>query len=100
MAIKLSDMQKRTRTITIKYKEDELDITYFVNAITPAFLSERFIVDQVKIAVSAWDVVDDDGKPLTVSESADNLSMDFLREVIDAILTDTRGGVGDVEKKD
>ena len=99
MAIRLSDIKKETKKISIDYKGDTIEFSYFVNTITPAFLSERMVVDQVKIGVAEWDVVDDEGKPIPVAESADNLPLEFLREILDAIYVDVRGIVDDDEKK-
>lgn len=100
MAIKLSDFKKKTKTIMIDYQGEQLNVTYFINAITPSFLSEQLIVDQVKEAIAEWDVLDEKGKPIPVLESADFLSINFLRAVIGEVLNDIHSPVDDDEKKD
>ncbi|MDZ4158716.1 MAG: hypothetical protein U1B80_02905 [Anaerolineaceae bacterium] len=99
MPIRMSDFIKRTKKIVVEFQGDLVDIEYFINAITPAFLSTRTFVDQVKIAVSDWDVLDEDGNKLPVAESANLLSVDFLHIVIEQIIKDVRGGIDDDQKK-
>jgi hypothetical protein len=97
MPIKLSDLQKRTRTIEVEYQGDVVNVTYLVNVITPAFLSEQpDAVVQIGAAVTAWDVLDDAGKPISPTEIANQLPLGFLSAVLEALTGDMRGAL---EKK-
>jgi len=100
MPILLSDLKNRTKKIVVEYQGDSLDVQYFINAVTPAFLSERLVIDQVKAVVAEWDVLDDEGKPIPVEDCVNSLPIEFLRSIVDAIVTDVRGGFDDNEKKD
>lgn len=96
----MNDFTKRTKKIVVEFQGDSVEIEYFINAITPTFLAEKLVVNQVKIAISEWDVLDEDGNKLPVTESANLLSVDFLHTVIGAIVKDVRGGIDGDEKKD
>jgi hypothetical protein len=100
MPIRMNDFTKRTKKIVVEFQGDSVEIEYFINAITPTFLAEKLVVNQVKIAISEWDVLDEDGNKLPVTESANLLSVDFLHTVIGAIVKDVRGGIDGDEKKD
>jgi hypothetical protein len=100
MPIRMNDFTKRTKKIVVEFQGDSVEIEYFINAITPTFLAEKLVVNQVKIAISEWDVLDEDGNKLPVTESANLLSVDFLHTVIGAIVKDVRGGIDGDGKKD
>lgn len=99
MPVRLSDLQKRTRTIQIEYQGDPVNITYLINVITPAFLADqKDAVEQVKAAVTAWDVLDDEGNPIPPEEIAGQMPLEFLNAVLEAVVADMRGA--GAEKKD
>jgi hypothetical protein len=99
MGIRLADLQKRTRKITVVFQDEPVTVEYLVNVITPAFVAEKTdMVAQIKEAVVAWDVLDEDGKPIPPAEIADHLPLAFLGVVMEAIVADMRGVLG--EKKD
>lgn len=72
MAVKLSEKMAETKTVTVKWGDDDVDICYKPNAVTPRLLEE---IDQAaaKDDMSAlgvalepvlewWDVLDDKGR--------------------------------------
>lgn len=92
MPIRLSDLRKKTRVIEVIFQDEPVSITYLVNAVTPELLSEKpDAVEQVKAVVSAWDIVDDQGKLLLPSEIAEKLPTQFLNAVLTAVMDDMRG---------
>lgn len=99
MGIRLTDLQKRTRTITITFQDEPVEIEYLVNVVTPAFVTEKTdMVAQIKEAVVAWDVLDDEGQPIQPAKIAEHLPLAFLSAVMEAIIADMRGVLA--EKKD
>lgn len=107
MAIRLSDIQKRTRTITVRFQEEDCLVTYRINALTPAFMDalmeKRNLRDvlllQIREVVDTWDVVDDSGKPIPPASIAEQLPTAFLQAVGNAISADM-SAPGPEEKKD
>jgi phosphoribosylaminoimidazole carboxylase (NCAIR synthetase) len=97
--MKLSDLLKKTRVITVEFGSESVNVEYLVHAITPAFLKDNpDVIEQVKRVVVSWDVLDDEGNPLPPAEIAEQLPVAFLGAVITAIIDDMR--LGDAEKKD
>lgn len=97
--IKLSDLQKRTRVITVEYQGDKVEVTYLVNVITPGFLTQNDdLVSQVKAAVVEWDIVDGEGKRIAPEQIVSELPVAFLNAVLAAIVEDMRSAL--IEKKD
>lgn len=96
--MKLSEMQKKERTISVDFDGEPVEIVYLANVITPTFLSDKpEVVDQIRRAVVRWDITGDDGKPLPVADTVDDVSIMFLMKVIAAITDDIR--VSSEEKK-
>ncbi|PKN85448.1 MAG: hypothetical protein CVU46_11085 [Chloroflexi bacterium HGW-Chloroflexi-8] len=98
--IKLSDLQKKIKKLDIQFQGEVLSISYHINVITPEFLDESLdIPKQLEKAIAAWDLVDDDGNSLEVTEATlRQLPTQFLVEISSAITKDMQ--VGDDEKKD
>lgn len=92
MAIKLSDLQKKTRKIDIKFQDGDLEIEYRLNVITPTFLRSKMeLSEQLNQALVRWDLLDDNGEPIPVSaEVLDNLPTQLQFELIRAITEDMR----------
>jgi hypothetical protein len=89
MAIRLSDLRRKTRSVTVHYQGEDVNVEYYVNAVTPEFLlSSNEPLDQIKRVVASWDVQDDDGNNLAPAEIADKLPIAFLNAVISAIIED------------
>lgn len=72
MAVKLADKIAETKTVTVTWGEDDVDVSYFPNAVTAKLLSD---IDQAADAedltvigvalepiLDWWDVLDDKGK--------------------------------------
>lgn len=97
MPIKLSDLLKRTRVITVEFQGETVTVTYRLNAVTPALLSGKpSAVEQVKAVVEEWDVLDDRGRPMAPDVIAEQMPTMFLEAVLSAVVQDMQGGV---EKK-
>ncbi len=92
MAIKLSDLQKKTRGIEIGFQGGTLKIEYRLNVVTPAFLRSKLgLSEQLEQTIESWDLMDDDGQPLPVSlEVLDGLPTQLQVELIRAITDDMR----------
>lgn len=92
MAIKLSDLQKATRKISLNFQGETLEVEYRLNVITPAFLrAELKLHEQLEKAVARWDLVDDNGNEIPVSlEVMDHLPTQLQAEMIAAITEDMR----------
>ena len=92
MAIKLSDLHKATRKISITFQGETLEVEYRLNVITPAFLrAELKLHEQLEKAVVRWDLVDDAGNEIPVSlEVLDQLPTQLQVEMITAITEDMR----------
>ena len=106
MPIRLSDLQKRTRTIPVRFQEEECLVTYRVNALTPAFLTglvelktlREILLAQVNEVVDQWDIVNENDEAISPSEISPKLPIEFLKAVVDAISADM-AAPGDAEKK-
>jgi len=108
MAIKLSQIGTKTRTVTAAYDGDEVTLTYRPGAFTPrieARLSEAQEQGRVSQEVAAvladvlvsWEVLDDEGNALEpMAELLMDFPVDFLIAVTNAISEDMRpkGGSG------
>lgn len=97
MPIKLSSFKNKTRTVTVKFGDDECQVTYRVNAITPAYIDSfkemktmsEVWIKQICDLVTHWQMLDEDGKEiLPTPEFVTTLSTDFLGEVVKAIRGD------------
>lgn len=99
MAIKLSDLKKRTKKVSIDFQKDTLEIEYYINVITPAFLRAKMeIPEQLTEAIAGWDLVDDAGKVIPVSlDVMVGLPVEMQTVLINAITNDMRTA-GDEEK--
>lgn len=100
MAIKLSDLQKRTRTIKVKFQGDELTVKYKMNIITPAFLAEKLEIGaQLAQVIESWDLLDEEGNQIAITaELFETLPTQFQADVMVAI-TDDMSLARDDQKK-
>lgn len=101
MAIKLSDLQKATRKITIDFQGGSLEVEYRLNVITPAFLNAKLTLpDQLKQAVVRWDLTDDQGQELSVTEELLNTLPVELQAKINTAIADDMRVASDEQKND
>lgn len=101
MSIKISDLQNKTKKLSVVFQDETINIEYKVNVVTPAFLrKEHSLGEQLSLAIVHWDVTDDDGNEAEPSvELFDSLPIGFQGGLMRAITDDMRI-VGDDEKKD
>lgn len=92
MAIHLADLQKRTRTVRVSFQGEELNVTYKINIVTPAFLAEKLkIEEQLARAIEGWDLLGEDGKPVPITyEVFEVLPTQFQAEIMMALTDDMR----------
>ncbi len=99
MAIKLSDLKKRTKKVSIDFQKETLEVEYYINVITPAFLRAKMeISEQLAEAIAGWDLMDDAGKAIPISlDVMVGLPVELQAMLINAITNDMRTA-GDEEK--
>lgn len=91
MAVKLGDLQKRTKSVRVEYQGEEINVEYRINVVTPSFIASNMNpVEQIKEVVADWDILDDDGNHIPPSEIADSLPLALLSKVIEVIVEDMR----------
>ena len=96
--MKLFDLMQEKRTIDVTYQDHVIPVTYRVNAVTPEFLAKNpDAVTQIKELVAEWEILDENEQPISPVKIADQLPVQFLNAVLEAILNDMR--VGEAEKK-
>lgn len=86
MPIKLSDLKKKSRRITLEVLGEPLAVEYRPGAITPELMSrlgDTPFVQLIPEVVSWWDLLDDDGEMLAISE--ETLTRDGFSEMNKAI---------------
>jgi hypothetical protein len=104
--IRLGDLEKKEREITVMFQGEELNVTYRPNAVTPAFIDSlkglpprESNVKQLIGIVKRWDLVDEDKNMLALDEESVRLvPMLFLEAVLEGITDDLRSP-GKEEKK-
>lgn len=102
MPIRLSELMRDTRTLTLTVGEDTLTVTYRPGGITPETedrlesLAQEQRVGQSLIALlldtlTGWDITDDKGKALPVTEAQlRRLPLALLGQLVRAITEDMR----------
>lgn len=101
--MRLSDLTKKTRTITVSLSDESATVEYRLHAVTPGFLQELrkehddvlSVVRQVEQVVLHWDVVDDDGKEIPATSKAileHAIPLEFLTLVLNSITEDMQAG--------
>lgn len=100
MSIKLSDLQKETRKVVIDFRGERIELEYFVNIVTPAFLKEGHSPsEQLARMLKRWDIEDENGGEIPVSsEVVDMLPYSLQGDMSRAIIEDMHGP-GEEEKK-
>lgn len=89
MPVKLSEKVAETKTMTVKWGEDDVDVCYKPNAVTPRLLegiAEAADRDDMSVLGAAlspvlewWDVLDDKGKRLpTDAETIAGLPLSWI----------------------
>lgn len=97
--IRVQDKMAETRTITVKWGDDEADVAYYPNAVTPNVLDkadEAAGRDDMSVMgallepiLAWWDVLDDKGKRWpTTADAIGDLPMRWLTAVNRAIQED------------
>lgn len=96
--MKLSELQKKVRTVEVAYQDETLHVDYLANAVTPAFIAEKpDLYDQLLRVVTAWDVLDENGNPLPPADIIQQMPVQLLDLIMQAIVADMR--VGAAQKK-
>lgn len=95
MPISLGDLQRNTRQIVAHYDGEDVAITYAPGKLTPASVSGNDARQSLEALLGttllAWDVLDDAGKPLPVTqETLSAMPSRFLWVLVDAINEDIR----------
>lgn len=97
MPVQLSKLVNATADLTIALGDDELNVTYRVNAITPAYLAryenEKSVtgfVSAIKELVVSWDLLGDDGQPVPIDDGLEALGIHILSALYEAIVQAAR----------
>lgn len=92
MPIKLSDIQKKTKSLSISFQGETLLFDYLINVVTPAFLNDKLdLKNQLVQSIAKWDLETDDGKTAEISvETFDQLPVQFQIELMTAITEDMK----------
>lgn len=96
MAVKLDEMQGRTKTLVVNWDGEKVDVSYFPNVVTPELLekvaeaSEKDNLDVLGVmlepVIEWWDILLEDGSRLpTDSATIKKVPMSFLNNLQDAI---------------
>ena len=96
MPLTLAHLKKNTRTLTLTYAGEEVNVTYRPGAMTPALSLEMAdpatnlpVVTVLEQTLVSWDVLDDDLTPLPVThDTLIELPSDFLSVVFSALMED------------
>lgn len=99
MAVKIKEMMGRTKTVTVEWDGESVDVSYFHNVVTPALMEEVVKAaekeDLSVLGVSLepvldwWDVLQEDGSRLgTSADIIRQVPMSFLNAVQRAIQED------------
>jgi hypothetical protein len=96
MPISLSHMKNDKRTLTVHYFGDECNVTYRPSALTPVTENalrdaedNTTLIDTLAEMIVAWDVLDEEGKPLPIEADVLNqLPNAFLGHVLQACRED------------
>lgn len=99
MPIVASKLNEGTRTITVAYRGDSLDVSYRPGKVNRKFTTwlsehgndEESVYEMLEILVASWDLLDDEGNqiPATASVLSEyDFPIAFLAAVVEAILTD------------
>lgn len=102
MPVRLSDLMRDSRTITVPVGDDVLTVTYRPSGITPE-TEERLaklgqdqrlgasMIALLSETLAGWDLVDDKGKTLPITEAQlRKLPMRFLGDLVRAMTEDMR----------
>ena len=100
MPITISHLKRNTRTIAVDFMGEQVNITYKPGEMTPALSLEMAdvetrlpIVTVLERTVTAWDVMDDDMRPLPITRATLlELPSAFLAAVFDALMEDVSVG--------
>lgn len=89
--MKISELQRKTKTITVEYQGETVNLEYRLNAVTPAFLDEGGdAAAQLVKLVTRWDIVDDDGSELAPEAVVRVLPVELLAKILSEIVADMR----------
>jgi chemotaxis regulatin CheY-phosphate phosphatase CheZ len=100
--MKLSDLRKKTKKISIEIQGDTLNVEYRLNVVTPLFLrelgsiedSDENITRQLQEVVASWDLLDDEGKEIKPTvELVQSIPRPFWMKLFDIILEDMKASV-------
>lgn len=96
MAVSLNDMLDRTKVITVKWDGEEVEVSYFVNRMTPDLMERVEIASRednldvlgvmLEPILDWWDILEADGSRLpTDSATIKRIPMSFLNALQEAI---------------
>jgi hypothetical protein len=96
MPVAVTKLQRDTRTLSVPWDADTLNLVYRPGSVTPDLVEavaqpevKQPVVTFLLATVQSWDLLDDADKPLPVTEGLlSELPMLFLRAVQTAILED------------
>ena len=99
MAVKLNEMKNRTKTITVPWDGEEVDVSYYPNIVTPELLEkvdEASAKEDLSVlgvmlepVLEWWDILDDKNKRIpTSAEVIRTIPLNFLNAVQSAIQED------------
>jgi len=96
--MKLSDLQKKVKSVDVNYQDETLHIDYLANAVTPGFLNDKpDLYEQIRRVVVAWDILGENGNPLEPAEIIPQMPVQLLDVILQAIVQDMR--IGSDQKK-
>ena len=97
MGVKLSELAAGERTVTVPFGGQTISVTYRLADRTPAnsaVLWTEPVSETVVRMVTAWDLTDDKGKALPITEkTTTKVPIPILRAIVTAILGDA--GLGE-----
>lgn len=98
--VSLSTMKAKTKIVPVEWDDETVEVSYFVNAVTPALLEEvtaaaekediSIVAAMLEPVLDWWDVTEEDGGPRlpTTKENIRIIPLSFLNRVQAAITED------------
>lgn len=99
MAMKLSEVKAKSKTATVEWDDEQVEVCYLPNQFTPEVLEAvtaaesennlRIIGVMLEPILSWWDVLDDKDKRIpTTAENIATMPLAFLMKVLDDLQAD------------
>lgn len=101
MAMKLSEVQARTKVVSVEWDDETVDVSYSPNRMTPEVLDKAsdaedkgnldVLGDLLEPVLEWWDVLDDEDKRLpTDAATIKRMPLSFVMAVLAAVQEDQR----------